>query len=249
MYAEITRPLYLLLKRGEKYIWTKSWQEAFEEVKKMLTRTSILVTPNWTLEFHVHYNASNIAIGAVLAQNIHGDRDSLIHYASRNLNSAEKNYSTTERKALAMIYSMGKFRHYLLENHFVFYVDHQALLYLVNRPVVSGRIARWMLLLQEYNFEVVYKPGRSHVMVDHLSRIESGEDSSGVQDQFPYASLFMVQMQPFKNWQAPFIEHLTYGRLLSALATPQEQDRFRQREAQASQYLRQNTRVYSLGYH
>jgi hypothetical protein len=187
-----------------------------------------LVTPNWIMEFHVHCDASNIAIGAILAQNIHGDRDSPIHYASRLLNNAEKNYSTTKREALAMIYSVGKFRHYLLANHFVFYVDHQALIYLVNRPVVSERIARWMLLLQEYDFEVAYKPGRSHVMADHLSRIESGEDPSEVQDQFPDASLFMVHVQPFEDWQAPFIEYLNHERLLSALATPQEQDKIKQ---------------------
>jgi hypothetical protein len=193
----------------------------------MLTTTPILVTPNWTMEFHVHYDASNIAIGAVLAQNIHGDRDSPIHYASRLLNNAEKNYSTTEREALAMIYLVGKFRHYLLANHFIFYVDHQALIYLVNRPVVSGRIARWMLLLQEDDFEVVYKPGKSHVMADHLSRIESGEDPSGVPDQFPDASLFMVHVQPFEDWRAPFIEYLTHGKLLSTLATPQEHTKIR----------------------
>jgi hypothetical protein len=228
MYAEITRPLYLLLKKGEKYVWTKSCQKAFEEVKKRLTTTPILITPNWSMDFHVHCDASNIAIGAVLAQNIHGDRDSPIHYASRLLNSAEKNYSTTEREALAMIYSVGKFRHYLLANHFIFYVDHQALIYLVNRPVISGRIARWMLLLQEYDFEVVYKPGRSHVMADHLSIIGSGEEPSGVQDQFPDAGLFMVHVQPFEDWRAPFIEYLTHGKLLSPLATPQEQTRIRQ---------------------
>ena len=147
MYAEITQPLYLLLKKGEIYIWTKSCQEAFEEVKRRLTTTPIVVTPNWTMEFHVHCDAANIAIAVVLAQNIQGDRDYPIYYVGRLLNNAEKNYNTTEREALAMIYLVGKFRHYLLANHFVFYVDHQALIYLVNRPVISGQIARWMLLL------------------------------------------------------------------------------------------------------
>ena len=56
-------------------------------------------------------------------------------------------------------------------------------------------------------------------MVDHLSRIESGEEPSGVQDQFPYANLFMVHVQPFKDWRAPYIEYHTHGRLLSVLAT------------------------------
>ena len=65
-------------------------------------------------------------------------------------------------------------------------------------------------------------------MADHLSRIECGEDPLGVQDQFPNASLFMVQAQPFENWRAPFIEYLTHERLLLALATPQKQNLVRQ---------------------
>ena len=133
-----------------------------------------------------------------------------------------------------MIYSVGKFRHYLLANHFVFIVDHQALIYLVNRPVVSQKKTRWMLLLQEYDFEVVYKPDRSHVMADHLSRMESGEEPSGGQNQFPDASLFMVYVQPFEDWQTFFIENLTHGILLSVLATPTEQTKIRQLEVNLS---------------
>ena len=136
MHVEISRPLCLLLNQGNKYIWTKSCEEAFEEVKRKPTTTPILITPNWTMEFHVHCDAFNIAIGVVLAQNIHGDRDSPIHYASKLQNNAKKNYSTTKQEALAMIYSVGNFRHYLLANHVVFYVDHQALL--GHRLVVFG---------------------------------------------------------------------------------------------------------------
>ena len=126
-----------------------------------------------------------------------------------------------------MVYSVQKFRHYLQANHFLLYVDHQALLYLSNRPVVSGRIARWMLLLQEYEFEVVYCPGRKHLMADHLSRIESGEPAKGVTDQLPDASLFMVYIQPKEDWRSPFMEYLTHGRLLSPEVTEDEQSRIR----------------------
>ena len=155
----------------------------------------------------MHCDASNIAIEAVLAQNIHWDLDSPIHYANQVLNSAKKKHTTTERENLVVIYSVGKFRHYLLANHFVFYVDHEALIYLVNRVVVSGHIARWMLLLQEYDFKIVYKPSRGHVMADHLSSIGSGEEPSRVQYQFPDANLFIVHVQPFEDLRAPFIKH------------------------------------------
>jgi hypothetical protein len=57
----------------------------------------------------------------------------------------------------------------------VFYVDHQTLLYLVNKPMVTGRIARWLLFLQEFDFKVVYKPSRIHFVLDHLSQISHGE--------------------------------------------------------------------------
>src|ERR1700738_1920331 len=194
MFAQITRPLYALLKKDEAFEWTTNCQQTFELVKRLLTTTPILMAPNWSMEFHVHCDASNIAIGAVLAQKVNGNIDSPIYYASRLLNQAEKNYSTTEREALAMVYSVNKFRHYLLANHFVFYVDHQALLYLINRPIISGRIARWMLLLQEYDFEIVYMPGRRHVMADHLSRIDNGEPPIGVNDQLPDANLFCMEV-------------------------------------------------------
>jgi hypothetical protein len=68
------------------------------------------------------------------------------------------NYTTTEKEALAMIYDVKKFKHYLLRNSFIFFMDHQALLYLVNKPIVIGQIARWLLLLQEFDFKVIFKP-------------------------------------------------------------------------------------------
>jgi hypothetical protein len=91
-------------------------------------------------------------------------------YASRLLNLIERNYTTIEREALAMVYALHKFRHYLLGNQFVFYVDHMALVYLVNKPQVSGRIARWLLLFLEYDFNFFNKLGRSHLMANALSR-------------------------------------------------------------------------------
>jgi len=95
-----------------------------------------------------------------------------------------------------MVYSLHKFHHYLLANHFIFYVDHKALLHLVNRTIISRRIARWMLLLQKYDFEIVHKPSRQHVVADHLLRISNGEAATRIPDSFPDANLFMVQVTP-----------------------------------------------------
>jgi len=70
-----------------------------------------------------------------------------------------------------MVHALHKFKHYLLDNQFVFYVDHMALLYLVNKPQVSGIIVRWLLLFLEYDFKIIYKLGKSHLMAYVLRRL------------------------------------------------------------------------------
>ncbi len=107
----------------------------------------------------------------MLAHNPIGKYDQLIVYASRLLNKSEHNYTTIEREALTMVYVLHKFGQFLLGNKFVFYVDHMALVYLVNKPHVSRRIVRWLLLFLEYEFIIVYKLGKTHVVVDASSRL------------------------------------------------------------------------------
>ena len=71
----------------------------------------------------------------------------------------DKNYSTIECEGLAMVYTLQKFRNYLLGGHFKMYTDHSALKCLVNNPMLGGRVYRWLLLFQDYDFEVIVKPG------------------------------------------------------------------------------------------
>ncbi len=73
-------------------------------------------------------------------------------YASKLLDKVKQNYNTIERKALVMVFVLHKFRYYLLGNKFVFYVDHMALVYLVNKPYVLGKIPKWLLLFLKYDF-------------------------------------------------------------------------------------------------
>jgi hypothetical protein len=94
----------------------------------------ILIASKWDMEFHVHTNASNLVVGSMLAQNPTEKCDQPIVYSSRLLNNVEKNYTTTKRETLAIVYVLHKFRHYLLGNKFVFYVNHMALLYLIKKP-------------------------------------------------------------------------------------------------------------------
>jgi len=135
----------------------------------------ILVFPYWTKELHVHVDASFIAMGATLAQEGEGDIDHPMAFSSRKLSTAEKNYTTTEREGLAMVYALQKYRHYLLGEHFRMDTDHFSLKYLVNKPALGGIICHLLLLFQGYGFEVIVKPSKLNVGPDHLSRWNQGK--------------------------------------------------------------------------
>ena len=168
-YSDMTYPLEELLKEDQEFKWTEEFQISFDKLKRKLVEAPILKFPNWSTKFHVHIDASGIAIGAILTQPGDDGMDYPIVYSSRKLNKAERNYSTTEREALGMVFALQKYHHCLLSNPFTFYTDHQALKYLVNKPLHHGRICRWLLLFQEFEFEVVVRPGKLNVGPDHLS--------------------------------------------------------------------------------
>ena len=106
-----------------------------------------------------------------------------------------------------MVFTLQKYRHYLLANPFIFYTDQQALKYLVNKPLHHGRICQWLLLFQEFEFEVVVRAGKLNVGPDHLSWINTGEQPTGVNDDLPDAHLFRIEAVPVELEEiAQFLE-------------------------------------------
>ena len=130
-------------------------------------------------------------------------------YTSRQINSVEKNYTTTEWEGLSMIFVVKKFRHYLLANKFIFFTDHQALLYLINKPCDTRRIVRWFLILLEFNFRMVVKQGKTHLRADHLSGLANRESRNGTNDEFPNEYLFNIEMIP--RWSQNIVTLLSVG--------------------------------------
>lgn len=213
-YATIAAPITCLQRKNTRFIWTKECDEAFEALKTRLSTYPVLRPPKWNVPFHIYCDASAIAVGSILCQAVNGltkSKDHPIAYASRQLNPAEKNYSTTERECLAMIFSAKKFRHYLLSNKVVFYVDHMAIKYLVNKPELSGRLARWVLLLQEFDYTVEYKPGSVHKQADHMSRLPGEVETHPIDDSLIDENLFLITARP--TWYAGIIEFLTTQQL------------------------------------
>jgi hypothetical protein len=120
--------------------------------------------------------------------------DHPIAFASRKLSESEKNYNTMEREGLAMVYWLQKFGNYLLGKHFNMFTDHSTLKYLVKKPVLGGRICRWLLLFQEFDFEVIVIPGKMNTEPNHLSRVTNGKDPTNLEDTLPDVQLFLVQI-------------------------------------------------------
>jgi hypothetical protein len=153
----------------------------------------ILVFPDWSKEFHMHVDTSSITLGVVLAQPGTGYFDHPLSLASRKLSTAEINYTTTEREGLAMVYALHNFIHYLLGGNFKMFTDHSTLKYLVNMPVLGGRICRWILLFQEYYFEIMVNPRIMNKGPDHLSRLEHGEEPTSLEDTLMDSRLLAIR--------------------------------------------------------
>jgi hypothetical protein len=96
-----------------------------------------------------------------------------------------------------MVYALQKQRCYLLGKHFKVFTDPSSLIYLVNNPVLGGRVCIRLLLFQEFDFKVVVKHGRLNARLDHLSRITNGEEPNNLEDNIPYAQLFLVQTDEY----------------------------------------------------
>jgi len=171
-FSTIALPLTNLTKKSEpnKVEWTDDCEIAFQRLKRALTAESILRLPDLERDFVLRTDASEAGLGAVLLQ----EHEGVLHpvaYGSRKLNTAERNYTVTEKECLAVIFGISKFERYLYGRRFTLQVDHQPLAYLRQAKLTNGRLMRWSLYLQQYNVHVQYIKGSDNIGADYLSRM------------------------------------------------------------------------------
>lgn len=168
-FSQIAKPLNDLLKKNSKWQWQEDQQGAFDKLKECLTRAPVLTCPDFQKPFVLQTDASDNGLGAALIQHLH-DGDHVIAYASRSLTSSEKKYTVTEKECLAIVWGIEKMRPYLEGYRFVVITDHQSLRWLHSLKNPSGRLARWSIYLQQYDFEIRYRKGVLNKIADALSR-------------------------------------------------------------------------------
>ena len=169
-FSKVAKPLYNLLKKEATFDFSPICHESFNELKEKLTTPPILQYPDFEKEFILTTDASQQAVGAVLSQGVVG-KDLPIAYASRTLNKAECNYSTIERELLGIVFGVTHFRPYLFGRKFKIFTDHRPLVYLFSVSNPSSRLMRFRLKLEEFEYEIQYKPGKQNTNADALSRM------------------------------------------------------------------------------
>ncbi|KAL4335401.1 hypothetical protein GQ457_07G008140 [Hibiscus cannabinus] len=160
---------------------------AFNLLKQKLVSAPIVEPPDWTLPFELMCDASDYAVGAVLGQR-NGKVFHPIYYASKTLNDAQVNYTTTEKEMLAVIFAFDKFRSYLIGAKVTIYTDHSAIKYLLTKKDAKPRLIRWILLLQEFDVEIIDRKGTENQVADHLSPLENkdiADTTLEIKEAFP----------------------------------------------------------------
>eukprot|EP00731_Ephydatia_muelleri_P020855 Em0013g582a len=191
-------PLHQLLQEGIKWQWAKDQEAAFRRIKEMMASETVLTHFNPELPLMVACDASAYGLGAVLSHRMQDGTERPVAFASRTLTAAEKNYAQIDKEALALIWGIKKFHHYLYGHHFTLITDHQPLTSILNPKkglpaTTTARLQRYALFLAGYEFEICYRNTRQHANADALSRLpwETGNEARNEEG----ASFLIMQME------------------------------------------------------
>ena len=176
-FSKIAKPINNLKKKNVPFEWTEKQEEAFKELKEKLINYPILQHPNFEKEFILITDASGEGLGAILEQLDEKGREIVISYASRNLIEAETRYPITELECLAIVWAIKYFHKYLIGKKFKIITDHAALKgFISTSKVPKGRRGKWMMELQQYDFEIIHRSGKENKNADALSRLKFNEN-------------------------------------------------------------------------
>nr|GEY64834.1 reverse transcriptase domain-containing protein [Tanacetum cinerariifolium]GEY76102.1 reverse transcriptase domain-containing protein [Tanacetum cinerariifolium] len=168
--------------------------------------------------------------GAILGQR-HEKHFKPIHYASKTMNDAKSNYTTTEKEMLAVVYAFEKFRSYLIMNKSIVHTNHSALKYLFAKKDAKARLLWWVLLIQVFDFKFLETKGAENLAADHLSQLENPYenvlDPKEINENFSLETLSMVTFSGDSSapWFADFANYHASNFIVKGM-TSQQKNKF-----------------------
>lgn len=229
-FSAIITPMTDLLKKNKKFQWTEECTEAFNKLKQQLISAPVMHSPDYNLPFVLQTDASGYGIGAVLYQPVNDEELRVICYISRSLTRTERNYATTHRECLAVLWAIEKLRPYLEGITFTVVTDHYSLVWLQNLKDPTGCLAMWSIRLQQYSFKIVHRKGKELIISDLLSRsvpivdtvtMDNNETSK---DHWYNKMLTEVQSKPKKYHKWTIIDGNLYKQVRTKLTPFTEQE-------------------------
>jgi hypothetical protein len=152
-----------LLEKNKDFNWTEECRSSFEELKKRLTSTLVLILPDITKTFDFYCDASRQGLGCILMQ-----ERKVVSYASRQLRKHEENYPTHDMGLAAVMHALKIWRHYLIGHRCEIHSDHKSLKYIFTHMDLNLR-QRWLELIKDYDVGINYHPNKANVVANTLS--------------------------------------------------------------------------------
>jgi hypothetical protein len=194
--SHILAPLANLVGKGVKWKWGPEQQAAFEEMKRVISKETLLNYPDFNKTFHIYTDASDYQLGGVIMQ-----EGKPLAFYSRKLNNAQKNYTTGEQELLSIVETLKEFRNILFGQDLVVHTDHLNIVHgKLDSASTSSRVIRWRLLLEEYGPRYEHIAGKDNIVADALSRMDAdfqdGSETSTMHkpDEQVLCAVAMVEM-------------------------------------------------------
>ena len=194
-YSEIVAPLSSLTSSKVTFKWGEVHQAVFASIKQHLSDAPGLFLADWNKPFHIETDASKIGVGAVLYQSNDEGQQLPLGYFSKTLSKTEQNWHTTEQEMFAIVCASRKWAPYCT-SRVIFHTDHLPLKYIRSQKDPRGKIARWIMELENIDYQVEYIPGKNNVQADYLSRIKTKQESSAESMQEQAAVYYERQTLP-----------------------------------------------------
>jgi hypothetical protein len=163
--SHLLSPISVMVSEKVQFVWENEQQKAFDEIKAVISRETLLSFPSFTKEFHIYTDASDYQLGSVIMQN-----DKPLTFYSRELNSAQNNYSTGEQELLSIVETLKEFRDILYGHRIIVHTNHKNLLY---QNLAAQGIVCWRMLIEEYDVTFEHVPGKDNLVADALSRLDA----------------------------------------------------------------------------